>query len=69
MARDEPDTSRTIAPGGRTVKMTNPTAPPKHLSPESRKLWKSVLADYELEKRHEAILCTALEALDRTRAS
>ena len=30
--------------------MTNPTAPPKHLSPESKKLWKSVLADYELEK-------------------
>ena len=47
--------------------MTNPTRPPKHLSAESKKLWRSVLADYELEPRHEAILCTALEALDRLR--
>ena len=47
--------------------MTNPTAPPKHLSAEARKLWRSVLADDELEKRHEAMLCTALEALDRMR--
>jgi len=47
--------------------MTNPTRPPQHLSAESTKLWRSVLADYELEKRHEAVLCTALEALDRMR--
>lgn len=47
--------------------MTNPTRPPQHLSVESTKLWRSVLADYELEKRHEAVLCTALEALDRMR--
>ena len=47
--------------------MTNPTAPPKHLSSASRKLWRSVLADYELERWHEAVLQTALEALDRMR--
>ena len=47
--------------------MSKPTAPPKHLSAESRKLWRSVLVDYELEQRHEAILLTALEALDRMR--
>mgnify|MGYP001815459605 FL=1 len=47
--------------------MTQPTAPPKHLSAEAKALWKSVLADYELERRHEAILLTALAALDRMR--
>jgi P27 family predicted phage terminase small subunit len=47
--------------------MTKPTAPPKHLSAESKKLWRSVLADYELEPRHEAVLLAALEALDRMR--
>ena len=47
--------------------MTNPTAPPKHLSAGSEKLWRSVLADHELERRHEAALQTALEALDRMR--
>lgn len=47
--------------------MTNPTRPPQHLSAESMRLWRSVLADYELERRHEAVLCTALEALDRMR--
>ena len=47
--------------------MTNPTRPPQHLSAESKKLWRSVLADYELERRHEAIFQTALEALDRMR--
>ena len=47
--------------------MANPTAPPKSLSAESRKLWRSVLADYDLERRHEAALLTALEALGRMR--
>ena len=47
--------------------MTNPTRPPQHLSAESKRLWRSVLGDYELEKRHEASLSTALEALDRMR--
>lgn len=47
--------------------MTKPTSAPQHLSGESRKLWRSILADYELEQRHEAVLATALEALDRMR--
>ena len=51
------------------MKMANPTTPPKRLSTESKKLWRSILVDYELEKRHEAVLLTALEALDRARPS
>jgi len=47
--------------------MTNPTPPPRHLSTRARALWRSVLADYELAKRHQAVLCTALESLDRMR--
>ena len=47
--------------------MTNTTRPPRRLSGESTKLWRSVLADYELEQRHEAALLAALEALDRLR--
>jgi len=47
--------------------MSKPTSAPRHLSDESKRLWRSVLADYELEKRHEAVLLTALEALDRMR--
>ena len=44
--------------------MTNATAPPKHHSAETRKLWRSVLADHELEQRQEAVHQTELEALD-----
>ena len=44
-----------------------PTKPPKHLSTEARRLWRSILEDYELERRHEMVLTTALEALDRMR--
>jgi len=47
--------------------MSKPTPAPRHLSNESKALWRSVLADYELERRHEAVLLTALEALDRMR--
>lgn len=47
--------------------MTNTTRPPRQLSEESTKLWPSVLADYKLEQRHEAVLLAALEALDRRR--
>jgi P27 family predicted phage terminase small subunit len=43
------------------------TAAPAHLSAEARAIWRSVLADYELEKRHEAVLLIALEAFDRMR--
>lgn len=44
-----------------------PSSAPMHLLKESRAIWKSVLADYDLERRHEAILLTALEAFDRMR--
>lgn len=47
--------------------MANPTRPPQHLSTESKRLWRSVLADYELERRHAAILCSDLGAMDRKR--
>lgn len=47
--------------------MKRPTPPPKHLSAEAGKLWRSVLEDYELEPRHEAVLLVALEAMDRMR--
>ena len=40
-------------------------ASPRHLSAESRKLWRSVVTTYELEPRHLAVLTAALEARDR----
>jgi P27 family predicted phage terminase small subunit len=39
--------------------------PPRHLSPAARKFWRSVLAAYELEVHHLAILAAACEAMDR----
>jgi P27 family predicted phage terminase small subunit len=45
-----------------------PAPPPAHLSDESKGIWRSVLAEYELdEKRHQAMLLVALEAFDRMR--
>lgn len=43
------------------------TPAPAHLSAEARTIWRSVLVDYELERRHEAVLLIALEAFDRMR--
>jgi phage terminase small subunit len=40
---------------------------PRHLSPESKRLWRETTRVYELEARHLTILCVALEALDRLR--
>ena len=37
---------------------------PKHLSEAARKIWNSVVKDYELEPRHLELLRLALEALD-----
>ena len=39
--------------------------PPSHLSPEGRRLFVAILADYALEPHHLAILTKALEALGR----
>lgn len=46
--------------------MTEPTVP-RHLSPESRRLWRETTRVYQLEARHLAILVCALEAFDRMR--
>lgn len=41
--------------------------PPSHLSAEARKLWRSVVRDFDLEPHHLAVLLVALEAADRMR--
>lgn len=47
--------------------MKTPKAPkaPGHLTADSQKLWKTILADYEIDSAAETILLTALESLDR----
>jgi P27 family predicted phage terminase small subunit len=42
---------------------------PRHLSPEARKLWRSVNDAYDLEDRHRVILTAACEAHDRMKAA
>ena len=44
--------------------MTQPQ-PPKHLRPDTRKWWQSVLTDYELEAHHVKLLTLAAQAWDR----
>lgn len=50
-----------------TSNRSRPTPAPRHLSAEARAIWASVLRDYDLERRHEAVLLTAMEAWDRMR--
>jgi P27 family predicted phage terminase small subunit len=40
-------------------------APPKHLATATKKWWKAVVADYELEQHHVRLLTLAAEAWDR----
>jgi P27 family predicted phage terminase small subunit len=42
-----------------------PPSPPKHLSKDAAKWWKTVLADYDLEPHHLRLLQSAAEAWDR----
>lgn len=42
-----------------------PPAAPEHLSAESRKLWRELTHEYELEPHEHKTLRLALEALDR----
>jgi P27 family predicted phage terminase small subunit len=39
--------------------------PPKHLATATKKWWKAVVADYELEAHHVKLLTLAAEAWDR----
>ena len=41
--------------------------PPRHLSSEAKRLWRSIVNDYQLEDRHKVLLTLACEALDRLR--
>ncbi len=43
----------------------NGRTPPAHLSDASKRFWRRVLREYELETHHLAILTVACEALDR----
>jgi phage terminase small subunit len=47
--------------------MTKPLRPPppQHLSDTTRKWWKTVTADYQLEQHHQHLLRHACECLDR----
>jgi phage terminase small subunit len=42
---------------------------PAHLSPASRRLWRQVVADYELAHHEVPILAAALSFLDRAEAA
>jgi P27 family predicted phage terminase small subunit len=37
---------------------------PKHLTAAARRIWRQIVADYQLEERHLGLLRLALEALD-----
>lgn len=49
----------------RPVPERRPPQPPKHLGAAGRALWRSIVAEYELEPHHLAVLEAACQARDR----
>ena len=49
--------------------MENSLKAPSHLRPATKKWFKSVLADYELEGHHTRLLTLAAEALDQAQTA
>jgi hypothetical protein len=47
----------------------DPPEPPRHLSPSSRTLWRSIVAEFELEPAELKTLDLGLIALDRAHAA
>ena len=47
------------------MKSTKSPPAPSHLTADSQKLWKTILADYEIDPAAEMVLVAALEARDR----
>lgn len=43
----------------------NKTRPPGHLSRDSKRIWKKLIADYEIDQAAELVLVATLEARDR----
>lgn len=42
---------------------------PEHLSDDAKRMWRRIVADFELEEHHRAILQAALESWDRMTAA
>lgn len=42
-----------------------PQRPPKHLSEQSKQIWRAIVRDYEIDEAAELILVSTLEARDR----
>lgn len=45
--------------------MNSKRTPPPHLTPESKRLWKAIVHDYEIDQAALMVLAATLEAVDR----